>query len=71
MKPEENGIGVLDITDFGPYKLWTADKWKCPLCLHEVIVGFGKEAITEHFYKSFDNTVNGYREQGKLIECKV
>ena len=39
MKPETNGVGVLDIADFGPYKIWDAHKWKCPGCKYEIVTG--------------------------------
>ena len=26
----ENGVYILEMADFGPYKLWNADKWGCP-----------------------------------------
>jgi len=71
MKPEKNGVGVLDITAFGPYKIWVADKWKCPKCGYEVIVGFGIKAIAEHYEKSFHSIVEGYRKQKNLVECKL
>ena len=71
MKPETNGVGVLDIADFGPYKIWDADKWKCPKCGIEVIIGFGEQAIAHHYQEPhFGNVVNSYKELGLLIECR-
>jgi len=70
MKPEKNGIGVLDITDFGPYKIWCADKWKCPKCGYEIAVGFGKNRIAEHYEDPFQRLVEYYRKQGDLVECR-
>ena len=69
MRPETNGIGVLDMADFGPYQLWQADLWKCPVCGNEIIVGFAKEATTEHYLDGFDHTVNLWRNAGKLRIC--
>ena len=45
MKPERNGVGCLDMTDFSPYAVWDSDLWKCPTCGYEILVGFGKDAI--------------------------
>ena len=70
MRPEKNGIGVLDMADFGPYKIWDADKWKCPKCAIEVIIGFGQQAIAEHYEaERFKHFCEGYEEQGLLIKC--
>ena len=32
-----------------PYKVWVGDEWTCPSCDHVVIVGVGKEPVSEHF----------------------
>ena len=69
MRPEKNGVGVLDMADFGSYKIWDADKWKCPKCNHEIVVGFGQRAIAEHYEgECFEHFVNDYEERGLLIK---
>jgi len=71
MLPETDGVGVLDVADFGPYKIWSADKWKCPKCGIEIVIGFGDEAIAEHYQTDhFDHVVKHYRERGLLTECR-
>ena len=32
LKPERNGVGCLDMADFGPCAVWDSDLWKCPTC---------------------------------------
>lgn len=68
LRPEENGVGVLDMADYGPYELYDADLWKCPKCGLEVIGGFGEYPISEHYMDSFQKFVDGYKSRGKLIE---
>jgi len=70
MRPEKNGVGVLDMANFGPYKIWEADKWRCPECGYEVIAGFGKEAIAEHYQDSFGRIVEVYKEQRNLVKSR-
>jgi len=41
LRPEEVGVELLDMAEWGPYQLWNADLWKCPSCGIEIIVNFG------------------------------
>ena len=61
MRPETNGVGLLDMAEYGPYKVWDADLYKCPTCSYEIVTGFGVDAISHHIDEDFDHTVNGYR----------
>ena len=70
MKPETNGVGVLDIADFGPYKIWDADKWKCPGCKYEIVTGFGREPIAVHYEEIFQRVVQDYGSRGLLFESR-
>lgn len=67
LTPEKNGIGLLDMADFGPYKIWDTDLWKCPSCGYEIVVGFGQMEIAEHYQDNFQAQVDGYQNRGKLI----
>ncbi len=62
MRPETNGVGVLDMapigpkvlsrgTNYEPYQLFDADLWMCPKCRKKVIGGFGQGPIAEHFHR--------------------
>jgi hypothetical protein len=47
MKVEKNGVVAMEMVDYlkqRPYRIWRADKWKCPECGAEVLVGFGNSA---------------------------
>jgi len=71
MRPETNGVGVLDMANFGPCQVWDADKWKCPVCGIEIVVGFAQGPIARHHDKEFfERVVDGYRKCGLLIESR-
>ena len=53
--PEKNGVLVCEHANFGPYKIWSADLWKCPNCGSEIIVGFGYNSVSEHFQDDFQD----------------
>ena len=66
MRPETNGVGLLDMASYGPYKVWDADLYKCPTCSYEIVVGFGTNAISHHTDKDFDRTLDHYRTSSGL-----
>lgn len=50
MRPAKNDYCVEEMADEStPYRLWFADKWACPSCNVEVVMGFAKEPWAEHF----------------------
>ena len=51
LKPEANGILLIETASFGVYKVWSADVWKCPKCEIEIVAGFGNQPIREDHYK--------------------
>ncbi len=68
LRPEKNGIGILDMVRGKGYELWDADKWKCPACGIEVIGGFGQGPVRSHFEDRFAQLVDSYRERENLTE---
>ena len=63
MKCEKNGVVALEKTSEKgePYKIFLYDKWKCPGCDHEVLVGHGDPIYTydkdfERFNKEVEIT---------------
>jgi len=69
MKAEQNGVGLVDMASFGEYKVWDSDLYRCPCCGYEIIVGFGKEAIAEHFEGDrFTRVLEGYLKHSLLVE---
>jgi len=54
MRVKRNGVSVeQQLEDGSPYKLWDADLWECPECSAEVIGGFGREPIAEHWQPGY------------------
>lgn len=65
-RPKKNGVVVEEGMPFGPgtighaggmwvpYKLWMADLLKCNHCGHEIIAGFGREPISEHYREDYN-----------------
>jgi len=67
MRPETNGVGILDTVESKPYALWDADLWKCPKCGIEVVGGFGSGPVSAHYENGFDVAIKGYEQRGLLI----
>lgn len=36
-----------------PYKIWGADLWACPKCRSQILIGYGKNPIAEHYQDDF------------------
>ena len=53
LRPKTNGIAAVEMASFGPYKIWMADVWRCPVCGWEGILGFSSEPIAEHHRPHF------------------
>ncbi len=71
MRPEQNGVGCLDMADFGPYKLWDSDKWKCPSCGYEILSGFGQGPISEHYQERFAHDLELWQNNRLVIKCWI
>lgn len=63
MRMKVAGVPIESMTTVGPYKLYTADLYVCPLCDKEVFAGFGQAPIIEHFDPEYQATVNRYRRK--------
>ena len=62
MRVKKNGVTVEELLeDGGPYKLWDADLWECEECGVEVIAGFGRSPLAEHYQPT-------YREQRERLK---
>jgi len=67
LRPRKNEIIVEETFEDGrPYRVWAADLWECPDCGHQLILGYGKEPLAEHFEDNFEteharvtHTLNG------------
>ena len=66
-RPEQNRVGVIETASFGPYKLWRADLWKCPSCGIEVVSGFGRKPVAEHFEESFGTELENLKSTTRIV----
>lgn len=62
LRPERNGVNVIEHSDFGPYKIWFADEWKCPNCGATIIAGFANYAFSEHYENDFGTILERIQE---------
>ena len=71
MYPERNGVGILDMADYGPVDLWNADLWECPKCGHQIVSGFGANPISSHYKKDeFPRLIKSYQDRSIIIESR-
>jgi len=68
LKPETSGTLVVENASFGPYKVWNADTWKCPVCGHEVVAGFANAPIMEHYEMGFEEMLAEAKMRSKRVE---
>ena len=69
MKPKKNGVHVIEMADFGPYKVWLADLWICPKCGHKTIAGFGVEPLAEHYEEKFAKILEVAKASESVYYC--
>lgn len=55
-KGAEPGLAAPD--DWHPYKLWSGDRWGCPTCGAEIIVGVPTFPVAEHYQSEFSGLVS-------------
>lgn len=59
LKPKKSGVTVEegrplgDGSEWGPYKLWMADLWECRGCGFELVYGFGRRPVAEHYQPEY------------------
>ena len=53
MFPEKNGVRAVLHASFGPYEVYVADLWECLKCGVQVLVGFGRGPLAQHFEPEF------------------
>lgn len=69
MRPKKNGVHVIEMADFGPYKVWLADLWECPKCRHRVIAMFGLEPLAEHYEDNFAGILEMAKASDHVYYC--
>lgn len=71
-RPERNGTYFVEAKPTGnelapagneapelwePYKLWVGDLWKCRGCGHELIVGTGRQPVSQDYHSNFKEII--------------
>jgi hypothetical protein len=57
MSVKKNSVSVEELLEDGrPYRLWDADLYACSECGVEVITGFGRLPIAEHYQPNYAAT---------------
>lgn len=69
MSPKKNGVYVIEMADFGPYKVWMADLWECPRCAYQVIAGFPPVTLAEHYEDSFAKHLETAKASDHIYYC--
>ena len=50
-----------------PYKIWLGDLWGCQGCGAEIVIGVGREPISEHYQPGFSEML----DQSKASQLQV
>jgi len=67
MFAEKNGVYFTTLLPDGKrYQLWSGDKWKCPDCGGQVIVGTGVNPIAEHFERDFAEKIARFKPEHEV-----
>jgi hypothetical protein len=45
--------GLDEVEKWTPYKIWAGDLWGCEGCGAEILSGFGREPVAEHYQERF------------------
>jgi len=68
LKPAQNGVAAVSNHHGKDIELWDADLWKCPVCGHELIFGFGNNPVTGEWEKGrFASIKKKYAKDAQLI----
>ena len=70
--PDKNGVKVVDmfLKNQSPYQIWDADRWICPECGIQIITGFGKAPLYQHFWKDFRTYFDSIKDDPNTLFCK-
>jgi len=69
LRPEKNGVvvPVMFMENTKVYEIYRADKWMCPKCGYEVVAGFGKLPMAEHFKDKCEEIVKQMKENDAVV----
>jgi hypothetical protein len=82
-RPKHNGIfveermpsfsgaaaGTSQPNSWEPYKLWCADLWECEGCGHQLVSGYAREPVAEHYQQDYNSIVMKLGPIGHINDC--
>ena len=73
-KVKKNGVAIEEGMPrgdgtWGPYKLWQGDLWECVGCGAQIVRGFGRQAIAEHFEPRYATTAHTFHPLFRVDDC--
>ena len=68
LRCDKTGLPAVEMAEFGPYKIWEADRWTCPNCGMKVIAGFADYASAEHYMPGFKELQEQHKGRNGYIE---
>ena len=71
-RPETNGVHIFEMMNNNTkiYKIWQADKWRCPECGVEVVAGFAQHPTREQFDDDIEFVSKKMLDDGNVIYDK-
>lgn len=65
MEIEKTGIYFVEMFNDPPqpYKIWSADLWRCPVCGHQIVRGFGDNPLMEHYEDGFETYLDDIKNR--------
>jgi hypothetical protein len=81
-RPKKNGYALTEMMPIGPdrplpgtqephrwkpYKVWLADMWECEGCHVQIVVGFARQPISEHYKPDFKQTQVAFHATQLLV----
>jgi hypothetical protein len=70
LRCDKNGVPAVELAEFGPYRIFGSDRWKCPICEYTVLAGFSAE-WHEHYEEHFDAALNLVRQNEDTVEFGI
>jgi len=74
-KIKKNGVYLTEMMpytngEWRPYKIWQGDLWECRGCGHEIVMGWGKRALREHFEEHFEDLrIRTHANEIEIKDC--
>lgn len=61
--------GTAEPEKWKPYKLWVGDLWECEGCGSQIVSGFARSPISEHYEPEFAGKLAALGEHLQVNDC--